>query len=137
MRSALAITAVLFAASAWAAEPKTNFVDHSNDILITEAAAKAVMKEHVPSKVWKLYPASKFSFVSQVEGGLKGSTCVVTARVMLLPLTSTLKIAMFRPEKTATSFDAVPNSSPEACKETAKAKLIEATAGVVSALVKT
>jgi hypothetical protein len=139
MKSALLVPALLLAATAWAAEPavKTNFVDHSNALLIGADAAKAVMGENIPAKVWKIYPASKYAFISQVEGGMKGSTCVVAARVMLVPLTPTAKAVLFRPQKTATAYDAVPNSSTDACKAMAKDKLKEATLGVVSALVKT
>ena len=128
--------ALLLSAAAAAAEPKSNFVDYSSDLLIAEAAAKSVMRENVPAKVWKVYPASKWVFVSQVEGGMKGTTCVVAARVMLMPLTPTVKAVLFRPQKTATAFDAAANSSTEACKALAKDKLKEATEAVVSALVK-
>ncbi len=139
MKPALLAPALLLAATAWAAEPavKTNFVDHSNGLLIDAAGAKAVMGENIPAKVWKVYPASKYAFISQVEGGMKGTTCVVSARVMLVPLTPTAKAVLFRPQKTATAYDAAPNSSTEACKTMAKDKLKEATLSVVSALVKT
>lgn len=133
----LAASALLLSAAASAADVKTNFVDHSNAQLIEADAAKAVMGEAIPAKVWKIYPASKYAFVSQVEGGMKGTTCVVAARVMLVPLTPTAKAVLFRPQKTATAYDALPNSSTDACKALAKEKLKEATGGVVSALVKT
>ncbi len=135
-KAVLMIPALLLAASAWAAAPKTNLIDHSNDLVIDAASAKAVMGEAIPAKVWKLYPANKWTFSSQVEGGMKGTTCVITARVMLLPLTPTMKAVLLRPEKTATAFDAAANSSTEACKTLAKDKLKEATEAVVSALVK-
>lgn len=137
MKAALLAIALLSMPTAWAADTKTNLVDHSNGQLIETATAKAVMGENIPAKVWKIYPASKYAFVSQVEGGMKGTTCVVAARVMLVPLTPTAKAVLFRPQKTATAFDALPNSSTDACKALAKDKLKEATAGVVSALVKT
>jgi hypothetical protein len=133
----LMIPALLLSATAWAAGPKTNLVDHSSDLLIDAEVAKAVMSENIPAKVWKVYPASKWAFVSQVEGGMKGTTCVITARVMLLPLTPTVKAVLFRPQKTATAFEAAANSSTDACKAVAKDKLKEATEAVVSALVKT
>ena len=44
---------------------------------------------------------------------------------------------LFRPEKTATAFDAVAKASDEQCKALAKDKLKEATMAVVSDLVKT
>ena len=138
-------TAALFSAvllgialcgTVWGADPKTNLTDHSTDLLIDGETAKQVMGENIPAKVWKLYPASKYTFVSQVEGGMKGTTCVVSARVMLLPLTPTMKAILFRPQKTATAFDSIANSSTDACKVLAKDKLKEATTAVVSALVK-
>ena len=138
MKLAVLLPALLaFALSAGAAAPKTNFVDHSTGQLIDADAAKAVLAESIPAKVWKVYPASKWAFVSQVEGGMKGSTCVVAARVMLVPLTPTAKAVLFRPEKTATAFDALVNSNADACKALAKDKLKEAAGAVVSALVKT
>ena len=132
----LLVPALLLSAAAWAAGPKTTLVDHSSGLLIEGAAAKGIMGENIPAKVWKIYPASKYAFVSQVEGGMKGTTCVVAARVMLVPLTPTAKAVLFRPEKTATAFDAVVNSSTDACKAMARDKLKEATLAVVSALVK-
>jgi len=133
---AAVLAIALLSSTAWAADPKTNLVDHSNGQLIDAATAKVVLGENIPAKVWKLYPASKYAFVSQVEGGMKGTTCVVAARVMLVPLTPTAKAVLFRPQKTATAYDAIPNSSTDACKALAKDKLKEAAAGVVSALVK-
>ena len=137
MKAAFLVPALLLSVSAWAADPKPNLIDYSNGQLIEADAAKAVMGENIPAKVWKIYPASKYAFISQVEGGMKGTTCVVAARVMLLPLTPTMKAVLFRPEKTATAYDAVANSSTDACKAMAKDKLKEATQAVVSALVKT
>lgn len=139
-RTAALPTAALLAAAvgttAWAAGPKTNFMDHSSGRLIDAETAKQVMDDNIPAKVWKLYPANKYTFVSQVEGGMNGSTCVVSARVMLLPLTPTMKAVLFRPQKTATAFDSLVNSSTDACKALARDKLKEATTAVVSALVK-
>ncbi len=139
MKQAVLLTALTLSVAAWAAGPqvKMTLVDHSNDLLINEADAKAVMTENLPAKIFKIYPASKYAFVSQVEGGMKGTTCVVSARVMLVPLTPTAKAVLFRPQKMATAFDAAVNSSTEACKTLAKDKLKEATTAVVSALVKT
>jgi hypothetical protein len=137
MKHAIAIPALLLSLAASAAGPKTNLVDHSAAALIDAAQAKSVMAGIIPAKVWKVYPASKYAFVSQVEGGMTAAnTCVVSARVMLLPLTPTMKAVLFRPEKTATAFDAVANASAEQCKALARDKLKEATTAVVSALVK-
>lgn len=139
MKQAVLLTALLLSTATWAANPqavKMTLVDHSNALLITGDAAKAVMAENLPAKVFKIYPASKYAFISQVEGGMKGTTCVVSARVMLVPLTPTAKAVLFRPQKMATAFDAAVNSSTEACKTMARDKLKEATEAVASALVK-
>jgi hypothetical protein len=138
MKPALLLCSLLtMSLSAWAADAKLNLVDHSQGSLIDAATAKKVMTEAVPAKLWKLYPANKWAMVSQVQGGLTSSnTCVVTARVMLLPLTPTVKAVMFRPEKTATAFDAAAGSNTEACKTVARDKLKEATTAIVSSVVK-
>jgi hypothetical protein len=134
----LLCTALLFLAPmAMAAPPKTMFVDHSNDALITEKAALAVLTEGISAKVLKVYPANKFGFVSQVEGGITANgTCVVTARVMMMQLTPTVKAMLFRPQKTATTYDAQPGASADQCKQLAKTKLQEAVQSVTSSLVK-
>lgn len=137
MKLAIALLALVMSTAVGAAPPKPKLMDFSPDTLIAEDAAKAIMAEHIPAKVWKLYPPNKWAIVSQVEGGVTPTgTCVITARVMLLPLTSTLKYVMLRPEKIATAFDAKPSTSMEACGALAKEKLKDATLGVVSALVK-
>ena len=133
---ALALALVL-SAPAWAAGVKTRFMDHSNSGLIDEATAKAVMGAAIPDKVWKIYPASKYVFLSQVEGGINATkTCVVAARVIVLPLTAAAKAVLFRPQKTATAYDAKADASTEQCKALAKEKLKEATLAVVSSIVK-
>ena len=132
-----ALLLTLAAGTAVAAEPKTNLLDFSNDALIDDKTAMAIVAANTPAKVWKVYPASKYALVSQVEGGLTAAkTCVVTARVMLLTVTPATKAVLFRPQKMATTFDAAANSSTDACKAVAKDKLKEATVAVVSALVK-
>jgi glycine cleavage system aminomethyltransferase T len=139
MKNAIVYTALLLCAAAHAADPKAvpmTLVDHSNALLISGADAKAVMAENLPASVFKIHPASRFAFVSQVEGGMKGSTCIVSARVMLVPLTAAAKAVLFRPQKMATAFDAAPNSSTEACKAMAREKLKEATSAVASGIVK-
>lgn len=134
----LAAPLLALAVAAVAAPPKTRFLDHSNRNLIDEAAAVAVMDENIPDRVWKIYPARSFLFASQVEGGMTpAGTCVIAARVMLLPLTGPTKAVLFRPQKTATAFDAAPNANVEQCRALARDKLKEATNAVVSALVKT
>jgi hypothetical protein len=118
---------------------KTNLLDHSNSNLIDTATAKAVLTDNIPARVWKIHPPGDFAFLSQVEGGLNPQrTCVITARVMLLPLTGTLNVPMWRPisKMTATSFDAVPNATLEQCQAAAKGKLKEATLSIVGGIVK-
>lgn len=141
MKNVMLLPALLLSLAAGAAEPtakapKTNLIDHSNSTLISAEAAQGVMAEAIPAKVWKVYPANKYAFISQVEGGMKGTTCVVAARVMLVPLTATAKAVLFRPQKMATAFDAAPGSSTEQCQALAREKLKESTGAVVSALVK-
>jgi hypothetical protein len=118
--------------------PKAVLVDHSMAALIDSKAAVAMLGESIPARVWKLYPANKWGYVTQVEGGFTASgTCVVTARTMIMALTPTLKVMMFRPYKTATAFDAAPGLSKDACRDLAKQKLQESINGVVSSLVNT
>lgn len=138
MKPVVFASALLLSASVLAADVKTNFMDHSNDALIDEATTKAVMGEAIPAKVWKIYPASRYVFLSQVEGGVTSArTCVVAARVMVLPRTATVGAVLFRPQKTATAYDAKADSSTEQCRAMAKEKLKEATQAVVSSIVKT
>lgn len=133
----LAAPLLALAVSVVAAPPKTRFMDHSNKNLIDEAAAIEVMNENIPDKVWKIHPASRYVFTSQVEGGVTpAGTCVVAARVILMPLTAAAKAVLFRPQETATAYDALPNANMEQCRELARAKLKEATVAVVSAIVK-
>ena len=134
----LAPAALLFATSVFAQAPKNAvLLDFSSEALIDAASAKAQLAEAIPAKVWKVYPASKWGFVSQVQGGVTGSgVCVVTARVMMVPLTQTMKAVLFRPEKTATAYDGQAGASADQCKQIAKAKLGEAAQSVVSSLVK-
>jgi hypothetical protein len=64
------------------------------------------------------------------------NTCVVTARVMLLPRNNPrpTQLLNFKPERMATTYDALPNATVEACRALARQKLDEAlqaiTAGV-------
>jgi hypothetical protein len=130
--------AAMFAAGAVCAQAPKNalIVDHSAERLIDTKSARAVLIENVPAKVWKIYPASKWGWASQVGGGITGNgTCVVTARALIAPLSASKKL-LFRPEKMATTFDAIPNATAEQCRQLAKDKLKEAVEGVVSSLVK-
>lgn len=139
MKSAILVSTLFFTAAAGAADVKTRYLDHSNANLIDEASAKAVMAENIPAKVWKIHPASRFAFLSQVEGGVNAAgTCVVAARVMVLPLTATVNAPLFRPlpKLTATAYDAITGGTAEKCKALARDKLKEATQAVVSNIVK-
>lgn len=139
MKSAALLATLVLATSAMAADVKTNFLDHSNASLLDDKTAFAIMKEAIPAKAWKLYPASKYAFLSQVEGGVNaGGTCVVTARVMVLPLTATVRAPLFRPlpKLTATAYDAIAGAKMEQCQALAKEKLKIATEAVVSNIVK-
>ena len=136
MFAALGALAASEAEAEAAAAKKRVLLDLSSEALIDAASARAVVAAAIPPKVWKLYPARKWGFVSQVEGGFTpAKICVVTARVMLAPLTVTNGVIM-RPASRATTFDAIPNATLEQCRATAKDKLREATEAVVSGLVK-
>ncbi|HSQ72480.1 MAG TPA: hypothetical protein VLM87_08670 [Rubrivivax sp.] len=133
----LAAPLLALAVASAAAQPQKRFMDHSNARLIDEATALAVMDANIPERVWKIYPSRSYIFTSQVEGGITpAGTCVVAARVILLPLTGAAKAVLFRPQKTATAFDAVPNAGLDQCQALARDKLKEATLAVVSAIVK-
>jgi hypothetical protein len=144
MKKVLKSTAVLalvvtFAGAAWAQQSARNeeFLDYSTRSLMGEEQARKLMAEIVPAKLWKIYPATKYVFISQVEGGVTSAgNCAVTARVMLMPLSPTAKAVLFRPRTVATAFDALPNASADQCKAAAAVKLKEATRAVVSVLVK-
>lgn len=132
----LACASPALAADAKAAPNKRVLLDLSSEALIDAAGARAVVGEAIPPAVWKLYPPSKWGFVSQVEGGFTADKiCVVTARVMLAPLTVTNGVIM-RPAKRATAFDAKANATHDECRAIARAKLREAADSVVSSLVK-
>ena len=133
----LALLATLAGAAGAQGARNVEVLDYSTRSLISEEAAKKIMTDAIPEKLWKIYPASKYVFISQVEGGITpAGACAVTARVMLMPLTPTAKAVLFRPQKVATAFDALPSATAEQCKAAAAAKLKEATTSVVSTLVK-
>ncbi|MBK6865758.1 MAG: hypothetical protein IPG91_20730 [Ideonella sp.] len=124
--------------SAWAASaPEYLLVNKSSEVLIDDATVKAVFGEIVSAKMARLYPTNKWGFGVQVEGGItQANTCVVTARVMLLQrnLPVTTRLLLFKPERMATTFDALPNASAAQCRDLAKAKLREASQALKSAL---
>jgi len=133
----IAAPLLMLATAAHAADPVYITLDHSSETVIDSASAQAAWKELLAGKTVKLnklYPTKRWGFVSQVEGGFnQGKTCVVTARVMMMPVTMR-KSLLFKPSKTATAFDAMPNATREQCQDLAKAKLKEAAGGVLSGL---
>lgn len=113
-------------------------IDHSSQAVMDKATAQAIWKEHLPDdltrRLFKLYPAGKYGFFSQVEGGFtQAKLCVVTARAMMLPRAG--KVLQAVPQKTTTTFDAQPNLTAAQCQDLAKAKLREAVSALVSPLV--
>jgi hypothetical protein len=128
------------AASKPAANPaptKLVLVDLSVEAVMDGATAKAMMAQAITPTVIKLYPVRKWGWASQVEGGhTPDETCVITARVMMAPLTVT-KGLILRPEAGATAFGAIPKASREQCRQLAKDKLKEALDSMISGLVKT
>lgn len=111
-----------------ATAPDYLLVDRSSDALIDDATVRALFGSFVSPKMARLYPTNKWGFGVQVEGGItQANTCVVTARVMLLQrnLPVTTKLLLFKPERMATAFDALPNASAPQCRDLAKTKLRE------------
>jgi hypothetical protein len=77
-------------ASVAAPPPQYLFVDDSSSILIDHASAVAIWQAQVDDnmrlRLQKLYPVSKWGFISQVQGGFTtDGVCVVTARAVLVP----------------------------------------------------
>jgi hypothetical protein len=137
--TALANALLVASASAFAAsQPDYLFVNRSYETLIDDATATGLFNEIVSAKLARLYPAAKWGFAAQLEGGItQANTCVVAARVMLLPRNqpSVTKLLLFKPGKMATAFDALPNASAEQCKDLAKRKLREENQAMIAALV--
>lgn len=110
-------------------------IDHSTETLMDAGSANAMWKTHHSARLMRLYPARKWGFASQVEGGFTdGKVCVVTARAMMLPRSG--KNLLFRPDKTATAFASLPDATAQQCKALAKTKLNEAMDAMASALLK-
>ncbi|MBT9457860.1 MAG: hypothetical protein IV097_14675 [Burkholderiaceae bacterium] len=123
--------------SAFAATPQYLVLDQSTPNLIDKASAAATLKEVTTPQMLKLYSPKKWGFATEVEGGFTASkTCVVTARVMMLPVGVSGKTLVFKAEKKVTTFDALPGATQEQCKELANAKLKEAVQAMVFSLIK-
>lgn len=137
IRTAIAAAALLLSTGAFAAGPDYLFVDKSAETLIDGATARSMFSDAATKRLAKLYPPKIWGFATQVEGGITANaTCVVTARVMLLPRNNprNTKLLLFKPEQMATAFDAKPQSSAEQCRHLAKAKLHEAIDALTSSL---
>nr|WP_316644252.1 hypothetical protein [uncultured Roseateles sp.] len=140
-RSACLISAVsallALSSSAFAATPQYIVLDQSTPNLIDKASAAATLKEVTTPQMLKLYSPKKWGFATEVEGGFTASkTCVVTARVMMLPVGVSGKTLVYKAEKKVTTFDALPGATQDQCKELAAAKLKEAVQAMVFSLVK-
>lgn len=136
--SSVTILCVLVMGGAHAADVPFMTMDRSTQGLVDAAAAKTVWSDQItkagPKRLAKLYPPRVWGFLSQVEGGFTaGKVCVVTARAALVPRAG--KNLIFKPEKMATAFDALPGATQEQCQALAKSKLDEAVAAVMSSLV--
>jgi hypothetical protein len=127
--------AACLAAPALAA-PTYTVRDFSSAGLLSESAAMAVWKAELPeARMEKPYPSKRWGFVSQVEGGLANGTCVVTARVAMLPLTSPTRRLVWEPKKMSTTFDAKTGATAADCTALATEKLKEAVKSLVTGLV--
>lgn len=137
IRSALAGAALMLSTGVFAAGPDYLFVDRSSETLIDAATARSMFSDAETLQLAKLYPPNIWGFATQVVGGVTANaTCVVTARVMLLPRNNprNTKLLLFKPGQMATAFDAKPQVSEAQCRELAKSKLHEAIDALTSAL---
>ncbi|MCV2358791.1 MULTISPECIES: hypothetical protein [Roseateles] len=122
------------ASLAFAAPVKYIIIDHSTAPWMDQASAEAIWLKAPTAKFVKLFPAKKWGFLSQVEGGIDANkTCVITARTLMLPVKG--KDLLFKPAKSATTFGSQANASVEQCKALASAKLDEAVQALGSALI--
>ena len=131
MKNNIAVLAatILISSSAFAAVPQYVTADHSPVWPRAAEIAKSAWVENTTVKITKLYSPKTWGFLTEVDGGFdKDNSCVVTARVTMLPFGSGLnrKDLMYKPKKTVATFGTTPNSSKEQCVELATAKLKEA-----------
>ena len=137
--SLLAAALLVSASASFAAPDEYMVVDHSSETLIDRAGAMAVWQAQANDKqrarLHKLYPVSKWGFVSQVVGGFTADkACVVTARALMVPRIVGGRL-LFKPHKTATAFASQAGATSEQCRELAAAKLKEAIVAVRSSLI--
>ena len=129
----LAALLSMCACSAFAAPAPYLTIDHSSASLMDNATAQAVWREHLPTKLTRLYPVKKWGFVSEVEGGFDDAkVCVVTARVKMMPRSG--KSLVFKPSHTATAFGSQAAATMQQCRELARLKLHEAVGAIESKL---
>jgi hypothetical protein len=141
MRSHLLLAAALLvsATASFAASDQYLVLDHSSEALIDNAGAMAIWQaqanDNQRERLQKLYPVSKWGFVSQVVGGFTAEkACVVTARALMVPRLVGSRL-LFKPRKTATAFATQAGATNEQCRELAAAKLKEAIVAVRSSLI--
>ena len=137
MKLKIVSAGVLMAAGCAVAAPAPYLtLDHSTEMLMDKASANQLWLEGLPAaRLARLYPPSKWGFVSQVEGGFTDArVCVVTARAMLLPRKG--KTLVFQPRQTATAFATQPGASQQQCRDIARSKLKEAVGAVVAPLLR-
>jgi len=135
----LAAALLAVSSAALAAPAEYLFVDDSSRDLIDNASAVAVWKAQVDGnlrmRMQKLYPISKWGFVSQVQGGFtRDGSCVVTARAVMVPRVLGSRL-VFKPQRSATAFGTQAGATREQCRELAAAKLKDAILGIRSALI--
>jgi hypothetical protein len=134
-----ALLLLALASTAHAASDPYDFADDSSPALMSRDEAIAIWRSNVNDtqreRIRKLYPVSKWGFVSQVEGGFAADKiCVVTARVMMVPRSTGGRL-LFKPTKSATTFAAQPGATVEQCRATAKEKLQEAVYALITSLI--
>lgn len=120
-----------------ASAPEYLHINKSAEALIDDATVKTLFAELASARMAKLYPVNRWGFATQVEGGINAAnTCIVTARVMLLQrnMPVTTQLLLFKPERMATTFDALPNASAAQCRDLARNKLREANEALRSVL---
>lgn len=115
------------------------FADDSSSVLIDRSSAlkiwKAMIDDGTRLRLQRLYPVSKWGFMSQVQGGFTSDgICVVTARAVLVPRVMGDRL-VFKPQRSATAFATKPSATREECRDVAAAKLKEAIAAVHSTLI--
>jgi hypothetical protein len=138
-RYMLGLLLLAISSASFAAPAEYLFVDDSSPILIDTAHAVAVWKAQVDDssrmRMQKLYPVSKWGFVSQVQGGFTtDGVCVITARAVLVPRVLGSRL-VFKPQRSAMAFATKPSATQEECRALAALKLKEAIVGVRTALI--